>query len=340
MTTVHADVPHLTAAFCHAARKVKSSWLGSESAGRRRAGLTPTLVKTLVSSASRAISSKPLSANHARICGVRSGRCRCRVQITVAPRHGTGPVPPGRAPDVAVVHVTAPRSAAAFTTTCRDAMVRTHAAALGMVVVSQPRIPVGPGRRVCRGLRRSGVTSFSFASWQRGITVAGSSDAPVITPDPLIGIRDAILRRTSDGRLWAARTPARPRRARPVHHPGRLRLPPRERDRLARAGQARRLHRPGQEPAGVRTRADPRHPGAGHRPRRNPRLPILRHLPRPLTGPGLLSKQPATAPAQGLRRRACAPGHRGPPSSAAPASRVPANGHARPGPNLPGPRRR
>ncbi len=52
---------------------------------------------------------------------------------------------------------------------------------------------------------------------------------------------------------------------------------------------------------------DPRHPGAGHRPRRNPRLPILRHLPRPLTGPGLLSKEPATAPAQGLRQRACAP---------------------------------
>jgi predicted amidohydrolase YtcJ len=30
--------------------------------------------------------------------------------------------------------------------------------------------------------------------------VAGSSDAPVITPDPLTGIRDAILRRTAAGR--------------------------------------------------------------------------------------------------------------------------------------------
>ena len=37
------------------------------------------------------------------------------------------------------------------------------------------------------------------------MTVAGSSDAPVITPDPLIGIRDAILRRTSDGRDCRAR---------------------------------------------------------------------------------------------------------------------------------------
>ena len=41
--------------------------------------------------------------------------------------------------------------------------------------------------------------------------MAGSSDAPVITPDPLIGIRDAILRRTSDGRLLGPteRLPAR-----------------------------------------------------------------------------------------------------------------------------------
>ena len=43
---------------------------------------------------------------------------------------------------------------------------------------------------------------YSFASWQRaGITVAGSSDAPVITADPRIGIRDAIVRRTGDGRV-------------------------------------------------------------------------------------------------------------------------------------------
>jgi predicted amidohydrolase YtcJ len=33
------------------------------------------------------------------------------------------------------------------------------------------------------------------------MTVAGSSDAPVITADPLLGIRDAILRRTGEGRV-------------------------------------------------------------------------------------------------------------------------------------------
>src|SRR4029077_12928677 len=31
--------------------------------------------------------------------------------------------------------------------------------------------------------------------------VAGSSDAPVITADPLVGIRDAVLRRTAGGRV-------------------------------------------------------------------------------------------------------------------------------------------
>jgi predicted amidohydrolase YtcJ len=43
---------------------------------------------------------------------------------------------------------------------------------------------------------------YSFASWQRaGIRVAGSSDAPVITADPLVGIRDAIVRRTAAGQV-------------------------------------------------------------------------------------------------------------------------------------------
>jgi predicted amidohydrolase YtcJ len=31
--------------------------------------------------------------------------------------------------------------------------------------------------------------------------VAGSSDSPVISPDPLLGLRDAVLRRTGDGRV-------------------------------------------------------------------------------------------------------------------------------------------
>jgi hypothetical protein len=36
------------------------------------------------------------------------------------------------------------------------------------------------------------------------MVVAGSSDAPVITADPLLGIRDAILRRTGSGQVLGA----------------------------------------------------------------------------------------------------------------------------------------
>src|SRR5262249_58850199 len=44
-----------------------------------------------------------------------------------------------------------------------------------------------------------------------GTAVGGSPDAPATTADPLVGIRDAILRRTGEGRLLgpAERLPAR-----------------------------------------------------------------------------------------------------------------------------------
>jgi len=77
-----------------------------------------------------------------------------------------------------------------------------RAAALGIVVVSQPGFlsTLGDGFAEAFGDRSDEL--YSFGSWQRaGITVAGSSDAPVITADPLLGIRDAILRRTGDGRV-------------------------------------------------------------------------------------------------------------------------------------------
>jgi len=77
-----------------------------------------------------------------------------------------------------------------------------RAAALGIVVVSQPGFlsTLGDGFAEAFG-DRSGQL-YSFGSWQRaGITVAGSSDAPVITADPRLGLRDAMLRRTGDGRV-------------------------------------------------------------------------------------------------------------------------------------------
>ena len=87
-----------------------------------------------------------------------------------------------------------------------------RAAALGIVVASQPGFlsTLGDGFAAAFGDRSDAL--YAFASWQRaGITVAGSSDAPVITADPLVGIRDATLRRTGDGHVLgpAERLPAR-----------------------------------------------------------------------------------------------------------------------------------
>jgi predicted amidohydrolase YtcJ len=77
-----------------------------------------------------------------------------------------------------------------------------RAAALGIVVASQPGFLSALGDGFAAAFPDSVDQLYSFASWQRaGITVAGSSDAPVITADPLVGIRDAIVRRTGDGRL-------------------------------------------------------------------------------------------------------------------------------------------
>jgi predicted amidohydrolase YtcJ len=87
-----------------------------------------------------------------------------------------------------------------------------RAAALGIVVASQPGFlsTLGDGFAAAFGDR--GDELYAFRSWRRaGITVAGSSDAPVITADPLVGIRDAVLRRTGDGRVLgpAEQLPAR-----------------------------------------------------------------------------------------------------------------------------------
>jgi predicted amidohydrolase YtcJ len=75
-----------------------------------------------------------------------------------------------------------------------------RAAALGIVVASQPGFmsTLGDGFAAAFGDRADEL--YAFGSWrQAGITVAGSSDAPVITADPRLGLRDAVLRRTGDG---------------------------------------------------------------------------------------------------------------------------------------------
>jgi predicted amidohydrolase YtcJ len=77
-----------------------------------------------------------------------------------------------------------------------------RAAAMGIVVATQPGLLSALGDGFAAAFPDHSDQLYSFASWQRvGITVAGSSDAPVITPDPRIGIRDAMMRRTGEGRL-------------------------------------------------------------------------------------------------------------------------------------------
>jgi len=87
-----------------------------------------------------------------------------------------------------------------------------RAADLGIVIVSQPGFmsTLGDGFAEAFGDRSDEL--YAFASWQRaGLTVAGSSDAPVITADPRLGLRDAVLRRTGAGRVLGPgeRLPAR-----------------------------------------------------------------------------------------------------------------------------------
>jgi predicted amidohydrolase YtcJ len=77
-----------------------------------------------------------------------------------------------------------------------------RAAELGIVVVSQPGFLSTLGDGFAAAFPDRSGQLYPFGSWQRaGITVAGSSDAPVITADPLMGIRDAVLRRTAEGRV-------------------------------------------------------------------------------------------------------------------------------------------
>ena len=77
-----------------------------------------------------------------------------------------------------------------------------RAAELGIPVASQPGFLSGLGDGFADAFPDQAHQLYAFRSWQRaGITVAGSSDAPVITPDPLTGIRDAIVRRTAAGQV-------------------------------------------------------------------------------------------------------------------------------------------
>jgi len=77
-----------------------------------------------------------------------------------------------------------------------------RAAALGIAVAAQPGMLSVLGDGFAEALPERSDELFAYGSWRRaGIRVAGSSDAPVIAADPLVGIRDAVLRRTASGRV-------------------------------------------------------------------------------------------------------------------------------------------
>ena len=77
-----------------------------------------------------------------------------------------------------------------------------RAGRLNIAVAAQPGMLSILGDGFAEALPEHRDELFAYRSWRRaGVRVAGSSDAPVITADPLTGIRDAVLRRTAGGRV-------------------------------------------------------------------------------------------------------------------------------------------
>jgi len=88
-------------------------------------------------------------------------------------------------------------------------------AELDVVIATQPRMLFEQGDgfyRACGEERIPWV--YPYRSYvEAGLHVAGSSDCPVVSPDPLLGMRDAVLRRTEEGRVLAPAQCLTPRQA-------------------------------------------------------------------------------------------------------------------------------
>jgi predicted amidohydrolase YtcJ len=74
-------------------------------------------------------------------------------------------------------------------------------ASLGIVVVSQPPFLYHNGDRYLKTIEDEEITRlYPFGTLQKmGVLVAGSSDSPVVSPEPLPGIYSAVFRRTETG---------------------------------------------------------------------------------------------------------------------------------------------
>ncbi len=77
--------------------------------------------------------------------------------------------------------------------------------ALSLVVATQPRMLYEQGDGFLRscGERRMRWVYPYRALIEHHLHVAGSSDCPVVSPDPILGMRDAVLRKTEQGRVLA-----------------------------------------------------------------------------------------------------------------------------------------
>ena len=77
-----------------------------------------------------------------------------------------------------------------------------RAAGLNVVIATQPGFLSVLGDGFADAFPDTCDQLYAIGSWRRaGLTVAGSSDSPVISPDPWLGLRDAVLRRTAAGRV-------------------------------------------------------------------------------------------------------------------------------------------
>jgi predicted amidohydrolase YtcJ len=88
-------------------------------------------------------------------------------------------------------------------------------ARLDVVVATQPRMLFEQGdafARACGLARLPSVYPYRTLI-DAGLHVAGSSDCPVVSADPILGMRDAMLRRTEEGRTLAPAERLDPRQA-------------------------------------------------------------------------------------------------------------------------------
>lgn len=76
---------------------------------------------------------------------------------------------------------------------------------LDIVIATQPRMLYEQGDGFARSCGPDRIESvYPYRTFiENGLHVGGSSDCPVVSPDPLLGMRDAILRQTEAGQILA-----------------------------------------------------------------------------------------------------------------------------------------